>query len=139
MEKQKWRVRHSKSVLSFEAQQKRVNRLFNVARDHAKAAGLAVCRNDESVDFYAAGDNKFADAFSVLVSEADGGLIPDGWEADDGGYDAGFCDESPWKARACELLLQAFDFDRASKENMEYARKVFAGEIVHPSVLSSLR
>lgn len=75
-------------------------------------------------------------AFDVYLSP-DLVVLPDGFEDDEGhetieGEDA--CAPAPWKAGVCEELLVT-EMDPDNRAHLQYAARVFHGEIVHPSRL----
>lgn len=77
------------------------------------------------------------DTFSVILSPTDGGLLPDGWVDDDGGEE--HCGPAPWKAKVIDGIIDALDLDEESLARLRFARRVFAEEIVHPSIVAEFR
>lgn len=137
MPKQKWRAYEE---ISYEDHRQSMRMLHSHCVKIAQALGLADAEREQvSVAFRKSCDGGLADFsndFALLISESDGVLIPDGWDNDD---DAERCMESHWKAAIIEALMERIEFDAASKENLDYARSVFLGEIVHPAVVASIQ
>lgn len=133
----RWRAYKGKwRHMPAEMYQRRILKLFRIGQDVAADTGLAICREHDGIAFFEKTDDSFGYAFSILVNR-DGDLVPDGFPADDG--DEEYCGPAEWKAKAAAALLARLDLSEETKHDMEFARKVFAGEILHPSIVASIR
>lgn len=143
MKKVKWRkCRVPKAgTLTWQTRQKRLKQFVEIANDVARECKMGVDVDSESVSFYPlAGDPAdTTPALGILVSPSDGDLVPDGIPSDDGGYDGDYCNEAPWKATVLAALMKRLDLSTTTAHDFEFARKVYAGEMVHPSVAESIR
>ena len=146
MEKVKWRkVTRRKGVsLTWETEQRRLKKFLPIAEDVADECGVELEVSDGTVSFYLKdGERTPTDpwemsTFGVLVSPSDGDLVPDGWPGDDGA-DGDYCAEAPWKAKVIVGLMARLALSKTTAYDFEFARKVYAGEMVHPCVAESIR
>ena len=77
-----------------------------------------------------------ASEFNVMVGETTGDLVPDGFHGD---TDPDYCKPALWKSAVCAELMVAVRCTIRDVAYLEYARKVFSGEVVHPSVAREQR
>lgn len=135
MSKPEWKMAKTAGMPK-EAYRDSVKRLHKYVEPIAEKQGLSIAWDSDGVTVQPSSNLNY-EALSIIVDPSWGYLIPDAHEKDNGGPN--FCEPAPWKAILIDALMAAVEFDLRSIVNLRYARRVFAGEIVHPSVLAAIQ
>lgn len=90
------------------------------------------------VEFYRGPQRIVGEAFTILNSATPGNLVLDAADDDEA---MEHCLPSEWRAAICRELLteiKGTPFEVAA-ENIEYSRKVYAAELLHPTVVDKIQ